>query len=97
MSRWRNDPDAAAARLLAGSLARIDVGGRVLLANPPAADDLLARLAERGSRCDVWVRRLDDGGGIEPRPWPLTASVSTSPQRRASMPTLERMPSSLPP
>jgi 16S rRNA (guanine1207-N2)-methyltransferase len=70
MSRWRNDADAAAARLLASSLARIDVGGRVLIANPPAGDDLLARLAERGCRCDAWVRRRDDGDGVEPRPWP---------------------------
>jgi 16S rRNA (guanine1207-N2)-methyltransferase len=70
MSRWRNDPEAAAARLIAGCLERIDVGGRVLLANPPAGGELRTHLAERGERCDVWARRLDDGDGVEARPWP---------------------------
>jgi 16S rRNA (guanine1207-N2)-methyltransferase len=71
MSRWRNDPEAAAARLIAGCLESIDVGGHLLIANPPAGGELRARLAERGDRCDVWARRLGDGGdGIEARPWP---------------------------
>ena len=68
MSRWRNEPEATAARLIAGCLESIDVGGRVLLANPPAGGELRARLAERGNRCDVWARRLGDG--VEARPWP---------------------------
>ena len=60
MSRWRNDPEAAAARLIAACLESIAVGGRLLLANPPAGGELHARLAERGDRCDVWARRLGD-------------------------------------
>jgi len=70
MSHWRRDPEAAAARLIAGCLERIDVCGRVLVANPPAGGELRARLAERGDRCDAWVRRLDNGGGVDARPWP---------------------------
>ena len=78
MSRWRNDPEAAAARLIAGRLDKIDVGGRVLLANPPAGGELRARVAERGDRCDVWVRRLgDNGGGVEARPWPPLGPFDT--------------------
>jgi 16S rRNA (guanine1207-N2)-methyltransferase len=73
MSRWRNDPEAAAARLISGCLESIDGGGRVLVANPPAGGELSARLAERGDRCDVWERRLgEEAHGVEARPWPPT-------------------------
>ena len=66
MSRWANDPDAAADHLIARSLGAIDPGGRVLLANQ--AGGLPPLLAERGVSAAVWNRRLAASG--EAHAWP---------------------------
>jgi 16S rRNA (guanine1207-N2)-methyltransferase len=70
MSRWRNDPAAAAAQLIGRALEAIDVKGRVLLANA-AESGLAARLAQRGITCDHWLRRAEEKGALMiARTWP---------------------------
>jgi 16S rRNA (guanine1207-N2)-methyltransferase len=70
MSRWRDDPEAAARQLIGRALADIDVRGRVLLAYAAPAE-VAAALAARGAACDHWLRRA--GPGSPPaavRRWP---------------------------
>jgi 16S rRNA (guanine1207-N2)-methyltransferase len=70
MSRWRNDPTAAAAQLIGRSLEAIDVRGRVLLAGA-AEGGLAARLNLRGISCDHWVRRAEEKRALlTARCWP---------------------------
>jgi 16S rRNA (guanine1207-N2)-methyltransferase len=70
MSRWSNDPEDAACRLIARALDAIDVQGHVLIANQAGAGDLAARLAARGVGCTRWVRRLSPGEPGPAQPWP---------------------------
>ena len=66
MSRWANDPEAAADELIRRSLDAIDLKGRVLLANHAGA--LPALLAERGVAAALWNRRL--AGSAKAQAWP---------------------------
>jgi 16S rRNA (guanine1207-N2)-methyltransferase len=66
MSRWAQDPDAAADALILRSLEDIAVAGRVLLASQSRA--LPAAIQHRGAECVVWSRRLVKGGAAAP--WP---------------------------
>jgi 16S rRNA (guanine1207-N2)-methyltransferase len=66
MSRWANDPQAAADHLIGRSLEVIDLRGRVLLANQDGA--LPALLAGRGIDFSLWNRRLVGSSGAQP--WP---------------------------
>jgi 16S rRNA (guanine1207-N2)-methyltransferase len=66
MSRWAQDPEAAADELIGKSLDAIDFGGRVLLANQAGA--LPSRLAARGVDFALWNRRLIAGGTAQA--WP---------------------------
>ena len=66
MSRWANDPQAAADHLIGRSLEAIDLRGRVLLANQAGA--LPALLAGRGIDFSLWNRRLVGSSGAQP--WP---------------------------
>jgi 16S rRNA (guanine1207-N2)-methyltransferase len=66
MSRWANDPQAAADHLIGRSLEAIDPRGRVLLANQAGA--LPALLAGRGLPFSLWNRRLAGNSGAQP--WP---------------------------
>jgi 16S rRNA (guanine1207-N2)-methyltransferase len=69
MSRWRTDPDAAAAALLRRSLP-LALPQRILLANQagPAAQLIAGELAQRGARVAVWNRRAE--APIQASPWP---------------------------
>jgi 16S rRNA (guanine1207-N2)-methyltransferase len=67
MSRWAQDPDAAADALILRSLEDIAVAGRVLLASQSRT--LPAAIQHRGAaECVVWSRRLVEGGAAAP--WP---------------------------
>jgi 16S rRNA (guanine1207-N2)-methyltransferase len=66
MSRWANDPEAAADALIGRSLNNLDLSGRILLAN--ASGGLPAMLAERGIGFQRWDRRLRAGGSAQA--WP---------------------------
>jgi 16S rRNA (guanine1207-N2)-methyltransferase len=66
MSRWANDPEAAADQLIGRSLQAIDLYGRVLLANQAGA--LPSLLAERGLNFSLWNRRLV--GNAKAQAWP---------------------------
>jgi 16S rRNA (guanine1207-N2)-methyltransferase len=74
MSRWRKDPDAAAAALLRRSLPAA-VPRRILLANQsgPAAAMLSQELMRRGARVSMWNRRVDvlaPASAVHASPWP---------------------------
>ena len=64
MSRWADDPQAAADQLIGRSLEAIDLRGRVLLANQTGA--LPALLAGRGLAFCLWNRRLAGSSGAQP-------------------------------
>src|SRR5688572_936310 len=66
MSRWAQDPDAAADALILRCLEDIAVAGRVLLASQSRA--LPAAIQDRGAECVVWSRRLVEGSAAAP--WP---------------------------
>jgi len=66
MSRWANDPEAAADQLIGRSLDAIDLSGRVLLANQAGA--LPALLAGRALALALWNRRL--AGSAKAQAWP---------------------------
>ena len=66
MSRWAQDPDAAADALILRCLEDIAVAGRVLLASQSRA--LPEAIQHRGAECVVWSRRLSEGGTAAP--WP---------------------------
>jgi 16S rRNA (guanine1207-N2)-methyltransferase len=59
MSRWAQDPEAAADALILRCLDDIAVAGRVLLASQSAA--VASTVGERGALCVVWSRRLIEG------------------------------------
>jgi len=66
MSRWRQDPNGAAAELVRRSLASLDLAGRCLIAN---AGGLVAdALRATGLDVTAWSRRASDGG--DAKPWP---------------------------
>jgi 16S rRNA (guanine1207-N2)-methyltransferase len=66
MSRWTNDPEAAADQLIGRSLDAIDLSGRVLLANQAGA--LPSLLGQRGLAFALWNRRL--AGNAKAQAWP---------------------------
>jgi len=66
MSRWANDPDAAADQLIARCLDGIEIAGRILLANQGGG--VPALLADRGLPFTAWNRRLAGSG--DAHPWP---------------------------
>lgn len=66
MSRWRHDPDAAAADLLRRSLPDLQLSGRCLVLNAGAA--VVAALRGEGADVTAWSRRASDVA--EARPWP---------------------------
>jgi 16S rRNA (guanine1207-N2)-methyltransferase len=59
MSRWAQDPEAAADALILRCLDDIVVAGRVLVAGQSGA--LAAAVRQRQAACVVWSRRLPDG------------------------------------
>jgi 16S rRNA (guanine1207-N2)-methyltransferase len=63
MTRWADDPEAAADRLIGPCLDAIDWRGRILLANQAGA--LPASLAARGIACEQWNRRLTGSGSAQ--------------------------------
>lgn len=66
MSRWRQDPNGAAAELVRRSLASLDLSGRCLLAN---AGGLVAdALRDEGLDVTAWSRRASDVSHA--KPWP---------------------------
>jgi 16S rRNA (guanine1207-N2)-methyltransferase len=66
MSRWADDPEAAADALILRSLDDIGIGGSLLVVNQGGA--LPARLLERGIAFSSWNRRLVPG--LPAAPWP---------------------------
>ncbi len=74
MSRWANDPEAAAEELIRRSLDAIDLTGRVLLANHAGA--LPALLAERGIDAELWTRRR--AGNAKAQAWPPAGPFDTA-------------------
>lgn len=66
MSRWRSDPDAAAADLLRRSVADLALAGRCLLANAGAA--VAEAVRGSGANLEVWSRRVSDVPHAAP--WP---------------------------
>jgi len=66
MSRWADNPEAAADALILRSLDDIAIDGRVLLVNQGGA--LPSRLQARGLAPAVWNRRL--ARGLPAAPWP---------------------------
>jgi 16S rRNA (guanine1207-N2)-methyltransferase len=66
MSRWAQDPEAAADALILRCLDDIAVAGRVLLASQSRA--LPPAVRQRGAECTIWSRRLVEGGTAAP--WP---------------------------
>lgn len=68
MSRWAQDPEAAADALILRCLDDIAVAGRVLLAGQSRALALAVR--QRGAECAVWSRRLVEGATAAPWPPP---------------------------
>jgi 16S rRNA (guanine1207-N2)-methyltransferase len=68
MSRWAQDPDAAAEALILRSLGDIAVAGRVLVAGRSGA--LPAAVRQRGAACMAWSRRLAEGAAAAPWPPP---------------------------
>jgi 16S rRNA (guanine1207-N2)-methyltransferase len=66
MSRWANDPEAAADELIGRSLDALDLEGRVLLANQAGA--LPSLLSGRGIAFWLWNRRLN--AGTTAQAWP---------------------------
>lgn len=68
MSRWAQDPEAAADALILRSLDDIAVFGRVLLVNQSGS--LPSAVAQRGGEGVVWNRRLIDGAAAAPWPPP---------------------------
>jgi len=66
MSRWRQDPNGAAAELVRRSLSSLDLQGRCLLAN--AGGVVLEALRAEGLEVSAWSRRASDLG--QPTPWP---------------------------
>jgi 16S rRNA (guanine1207-N2)-methyltransferase len=69
MSRWRQDPNGAAAELVRRSLASLELSGRCLLAN---SGGLVADvLRESGLDVTAWSRRASDVGNA--KPWPEAA------------------------
>ena len=66
MSRWRQDPNGAAAELIRRSLSSLDLSGRCLLAN---AGGLVAESLRRGGlEVTAWSRRASDVA--DAKPWP---------------------------
>ncbi len=81
MSRWRQDPNGAAAELVRRSLSSLDLAGRCLLAN---AGGLVAdALREGGVDVTAWSRRASDVTG--PKPWPIRAPTIV---RSSALPSL---------
>jgi 16S rRNA (guanine1207-N2)-methyltransferase len=68
MSRWAQDPDAAADALILRSLGDIAVAGRVLVAGQNGALPVAVR--QQGAACEVWSRRLAEGAAAAPWPPP---------------------------
>jgi 16S rRNA (guanine1207-N2)-methyltransferase len=68
MSRWADDPEAAADALILRNLDDIGLGGRVLLVNQGGV--LPARLQSRGLSFSLWNRRLAQG--LPAAPWPAS-------------------------
>jgi 16S rRNA (guanine1207-N2)-methyltransferase len=66
MSRWADDPQAAADALIARSLSALELSGRVLLANAGAGAAKL--MAARGVSFTPWSRRA--AAGTTAAPWP---------------------------
>lgn len=66
MSRWSADPEASVLRLMEGVLPRLDVSGRVLLANDHAG---VARLlVSAGHHVEFWNRRAGGPSPATPEP-----------------------------
>lgn len=73
MSRWRQDPDGAAADLVRRSLANFELTGRILLAN--AGPALRQALRDGGRAPTSWSRRATD---LETAtPWPSGGPFDT--------------------
>ena len=68
MSRWAQDPEAAAEALILRCLDDIAVAGRVLLASQSRA--LASAVRQRGAECANWSRRLVEGATAAPWPPP---------------------------
>jgi 16S rRNA (guanine1207-N2)-methyltransferase len=68
MSRWGQDPEAAADALILRSLDDIAVAGRVLLAGYSRA--LPSAVRQRGADGAIWSRRLVEGASAAPWPPP---------------------------
>jgi 16S rRNA (guanine1207-N2)-methyltransferase len=68
MSRWAQDPEAAADALILRSLDAIAVAGHVLSASQSRA--LPAAIRQRGAECVAWSRRLVEGATATPWPPP---------------------------
>lgn len=66
MSRWSADPEASALRLMEAVLPRLELSGRILLANDHAGVGRL--LGQSGLTYGAWNRRA--GGTAEPTPEP---------------------------
>jgi 16S rRNA (guanine1207-N2)-methyltransferase len=66
MSRWAQDPEAAADALILRCLDDIAVADRVLLASQSRA--LVSAVRQRGAECATWSRRLV--AGATAAPWP---------------------------
>ncbi len=66
MSRWRQDPNAAAAELIRRSLPELDLSGLLLLAG--AGTIVAEALRGEGREVNVWSRRASDM--LSASPWP---------------------------
>lgn len=73
MSRWRQDPNAAAAELIRRSLPALALSGRLLLVN--AGGMVADALRGEAGGLDVWSRRATDIAGATP--WPAGGPYET--------------------
>jgi 16S rRNA (guanine1207-N2)-methyltransferase len=82
MSRWADDPEAAADALILRSLDDISLPGRVLLVNQGGA--LPSRLTAQGLAFEVWNRRLAHGlaAAAWPAPGPFDVALVRLPKAR---------------
>ena len=75
MSRWAQDPEGAADRLILGCLDAVAVSGTVLAVNQSRL--LPAAVRARGAACTIWNRRLVPGmAGAAP--WPPPGSFDAA-------------------
>jgi 16S rRNA (guanine1207-N2)-methyltransferase len=82
MSRWAQDPEAAADALILRCLDDITVAGVVLSASPSQA--LPAAIRRRGAECVAWSRRLVEGAAATawPPPGPFDLAFMRLPKAR---------------